>query len=266
MNTFLEAVIVILTFIAVALVGQYAVQKTMEVDVLAEHHSAGEAMMGVAGTLFSVLLGFMIAAAMQTYNDARMYGTNEASNVASIFRISKGLSDTDRPRIRQLCRDYVDDVISVEWPQMANHEKVNHGWMIYSNMWDAVVAMVPENDRQANLEQSLVDTIKELGENRRSRILLAQKGMPMALWWVIGVGALATLSLSYVFASRFPKVQAVMTTLVATAMALNIWLLSAYSHPYSGELRLEPSMFLLLKDNVLNAPDTPSHYLHDTPQ
>jgi hypothetical protein len=79
--------------------------------------------------------------------------------------------------------------------------------------------MVPENDRQGNLEQSLVDTMKSLGENRRSRILLAQKGMPAALWWVIGAGAMTTLSLSYLFASRFPKVQAVMTTIVATALA-----------------------------------------------
>lgn len=263
MNTVLDAVIVIFGFTAIALTGQYAVQKTMQVDVLAEHHSAGEAMMGVVGTLFSVLLGFMIAAAMQTYNDARMYGTDEASNIATVFRISKGLSDIDRPRIRKLCRDYVDNVIHTEWPQMERHEKINHGWAIYSDMWEATVALVPENDRQAGLEQCLVDTMKQLGENRRARILLAQREMPVALWGVIGVGALATLSLSYVFASRFPKIQAVMTTLVATAIALNIWLLSAYSHPYSGELRLQPSMFLLLKENVLNVPDTPSHYLHD---
>jgi hypothetical protein len=71
--------------------------------------------------------------------------------------------------------------------------------------------------------------------------------------------------LSYIFASEFPKIQGMMTTLVATAMALNIWMLSAYSHPYSGELKIQPTMFLLLKDAILPIPDTPSRYLHDEP-
>jgi hypothetical protein len=263
MNTFLDASLLVGSFVAIALLGQGLVNKYVAFDVLIEHHSAGEAMMGVVGTLFSVLLGFMVASAMEQYNDARMYGTNEASNVASIFRIARGLSDIDRPRIRQLCREYTDDVIMNEWPKMEQRVKINHGWETYQKLWEACVAMVPENDRQAGLEQELVDSMKELGENRRARILLAQKGMPVALWGVIGVGALTTLALSFVFASKFPRVQGFMTTLVATAIALNIWLLSAYSHPYSGELALQPSMFVLLKESILVVPDTPSRYLHD---
>jgi hypothetical protein len=210
-----------------------------------------------------VLLGFMIAAAMQQYNDARMYGTSEASDVASIFRIARGMSDTDRPRLRQLCRDYVDEVIQSEWPRMQRGEKINHGWVVYQKLWEATVAVVPENERMGNLQQELVASMKSLGENRRARILLAQKGMPLALWWVIAVGAVTTLGLSYVFASRFPRIQSAMTMLVATAIALNIWLLSAYSHPYSGELIIQPSMFELLKESVLVVPDTPSRFLHD---
>jgi hypothetical protein len=263
MNTLLDAVVIVAVFISIALLGQFIVGKYTSVEVLSEHHSAGEAMMGVVGTLFSVLLGFMIAAAMQMYGDARMFGNDEASNVANVFRIARGLSDVDRPRIRQLCRRYVDDVINNEWPKMQRHEKINHGWDAYQQLWEAVVAVAPENDRQANLEQSLVDSMKSLGENRRSRILLSQKGLPDALWWVIAAGALATLSLSYVFASKFPKIQAIMTTLVATAIALNVWLLSAYANPYSGELRITPSMFELLRESVFPVPDTPSRFLHD---
>lgn len=263
MNTISGAIILIVSFVSVALLGQVAVNKFTQIEVLAEHHSAGEAMMGVVGTLFSVLLGFMIAGAMQQYDDARMYGTDEASNVADVFRIARGMSDIDRPRIRELCRKYVDDVVTVEWPQMERREPINHGWEIYQELWESVVATVPENDRQSNLQQCLVDSMRSLGENRRARVLLAQKEMPAAMWLVIGAGALTTLSLSYVFASRFPKIQAMMTTIVATAIALNIWLLAAYGSPYSGEFKLQPAMFQLLQSSVLKVPDTASRFLHD---
>lgn len=263
MNSLAHALLLIVVFVCMALLGQVLVNRFVKREVLEVHHSAGEAMMGVVGTLFSVLLGFMVASAMDKYNDARMHDELEASNVASVFRVARGLSDIDRPRIRQLCREYVDDVINSEWPKMEQGVKINHGWETYQKLWEAVVASVPENDRQSNLQQGLIASMQSLGENRRARILLAQTGLQASLWLIVGFGAVITVLLSYVFASQFPKVQGFMTTLVATALALNIWLLSAYSHPYTGELRIRPNMFELLKENVLNVPDGPSRYLHD---
>jgi len=265
MNTLPHAILLIAGFVGLALVGQWLVNRWIKTEVLSQHHSAGEAMMGVVGTLFSVLLGFMVASAMDKYHDARMYGEQEASNVASIFRVARGLSDIDRPRLRQLCREYVDHVINDEWPEMERHIRINHGWESYQKLWEATVAVVPENDRQGHLYEGLITSMQELGANRRARINLAQNTMPQALWLVVGLGALITIALSYVFASRFPHVQGFMTTLVATALALNIWLLCAYSDPYSGVLRVKPSMFMLLKESVLVVPDGPSHYLHDNP-
>jgi hypothetical protein len=74
--------------------------------------------------------------------------------------------------------------------------------------------------------------------------------MQPALWVIVGLGAAITMFLSYIFASEFPQIQGIMTTLVATAMALNIWMLSAYSHPYSGELKTTNHV-LTLKDSFL---------------
>lgn len=265
MYTLGHALLLIAIFVSLALAGQWVVNHFIKQEDLEKHHSAGEAMMGVVGTLFAVLLGFMVASAMDKYNDARMHDEQEASNVASIFRVARGLSDIDRPRIRQFCREYVDDVIESEWPKMERREKINHGWQTYQKLWEAVVATVPENDRQSNLQQGLISSMQNLGEHRRARILLAQTSMQPALWIIVGLGASITIFLSYIFASEFPRIQGTMTTLVATAMALNIWMLSAYSHPYSGELKIQPTMFLLLKESILTVPDGPSRYLHDSP-
>lgn len=263
MNTITHAIILVVCFAGIALFVQYLVNKFAKVEVLEQHHSAAEAMMGVVGTLFSVLLGFLVAGAMEKHHEAQLHSIDEASNVASVFRVARGLSDIDRPRIRQFCREYVDDVIQSEWPKMEHEEKINHGWETYQKLWEAVVAVVPENDRQSNLQQGLIASMQSLGENRRARILLAQQQLPRSLWAVVAFGAIITMALSYVFASQFPKVQGFMTTLVATALALNIWLLSAYSQPFRGELRVKPAMFQLLKESVLIMPDGPSRYLHD---
>lgn len=263
MNTIGHAILLSTAFIALALLGQVVVNRFVRVDIMEKHHSAGEAMMGVVGTLFSILLGFMVASAMSRYQDAQTCGQMEASNVASIFRIARGLSDIDRPRIRQLCREYVDDVITNEWPKMERREKINHGWETYQKLWEAVCSVEPDNDRQSNLHQGLISSMSSLGEQRRLRILLAQSSTPSALWLVIGCGAIITVAFTYVFASQHPKVQGCMTTLVAAALSLNVWLLEAYQTPYSGELQIKPTMFELLKESILVVPDTKPRYLHD---
>jgi hypothetical protein len=257
--------LVIIAFVALVLAGQLLVNRTVKKEILEEHRSSAEAMMGVVGTLFSVLIGFMVAAAMSRYQEAQMCAQAEASSVASLFRIARGLSDTDRPRLRKLCRQYVDDVLDREWPMMEQRKKINHGWETYQELWESVVAVVPENDRQNNLQQAAISSMQSLGDQRRERILLSEMSVPTPLWWVLGFGAIITVIFTYVFTSQFPRVHAFLTTLVSSALALNIWLLAEYSNPFSGELEIKPSMFVLVKESVLTVPDSPSRYLHDKP-
>lgn len=266
MNTLGHAVILVSIFVAITLVGQWLVKGRVEVEVLEKHHSAAEGMLGVVGTLFSVLLGFMVAAAMARYGDAQMHVEQEANCVASVFRLARGLSNDDRPRLRQLCRDYADEVVSLEWDQMERREKINHGWEGYQKLWEGVVAVVPENDRQSNIQQALNEAMMGVGEHRRARLILAQQDLPNALWIVIVFGSVITIGFTYVFMSAFPHIHGFMTTMVAATLALNIWLLSAYSSPFSGELRIKPLMFSLLKQQVFVVPDTPTRYLHDPPE
>lgn len=141
--------------------------------------------------------------------------------------------------------------------------KINHGWAGYQELWEGVVAIVPENDRQNNIQQAVNEAMMGVGEHRRARLLLAQQDLPNALWIVIVFGSVITITFTYVFMSQFQHVHGFMTTMVAATLALNIWLLSAYSSPFSGELRIKPLMFLLLNESIFVMPDTRSRYFHD---
>jgi len=266
MNTITHAIFLVAGLTVIALAGLALVRKLLKREMAEVNLSAAEAMLGVVGTLFSVLLGFLVAGAMDRYTDAQMHAEQEANGVASIFRLARGLSDEDRPRLRQLCREYVNEVLDKEWKMMEDRVAINHGWESYQKLWEGVVAIVPENDRQSNLQQGIVPAMQAVGEHRRARIISSQYEMSGALWLVIGLGVIITVAFTYVFASQFPGVQDFMTGLVAVSLALNIWLLSAYSSPFSGELQISPKMFLLLKRDVFPVPDTPSQYLHDKQQ
>lgn len=265
MNTIGHAVLLVIVLTAAALAGLHFVRRLMKEENLTTNESAAEAMLGVVGTMFSVLLGFLIAGSMERYLTAQMHAEQEANGIASIFRLSRGLSDLDRPLLRTKCRNYVNHVVDVEWKLMEKQEMINHGWEPYQQLWESVVAISPQNDRQSNLQQGINEAMMTVGEHRRARIVISQMTLSSALWIVVGLGAIITIAFTYVFASRFQGIQDYMTGLVAAVLALNIWLLSAYTTPFSGELRIAPKMFLLLREKVMPVPDTPSRYLHDAP-
>jgi len=263
MATLSHAVILIVGITFLALAGLAIVRRLVNKEILETNHTAAEAMLGVVGTLFSVLLGFLVAGAIDTYHTAQMHVEQEANGVATIFRLARGLADEDRKRIRYLCREYVNEVLDIEWKMMEQRSIVNHGWESAQKLWEGVVAIAPENDRQSNLHQGIVAAISTVNDHRRARLIMSQSGLPPALWTVIGLGTLITIAFTYMFASQFKGVQELMTSLVAASLALNIWLLAEYSSPFSGELEIAPSMFKLLRRSVFVQPDTPTRYLHD---
>lgn len=263
MNTISHAIILIAVLVGLAISGQIIFARFIKSDSLSEHHGPAEAMLGVVGTLYSVLLGFLVAGAMEKYAEAKMHTEMEANGVANIFRLARGLETGDRIRLRQLCRDYAEEVEKVEWPIMEARGTINHNWQAYQSLWEAVVSVSPTNERQNNLHASVVEAMEEVGMNRRTRILIAKTTPSMTLWIVLFIGALITIGFTFVFSSKWAAIQALMTSLVAATLGLNMWLLAVYSSPFSGDLKINPDMFNLLKENVFCVPDTPPRYLHD---
>ena len=74
--------------------------------------------------------------------------------------------------------------------------------------------------------------MQSLGEHRRARVLLARARMQTGLWIVVAIGTIITISLSYVLASRFPRVQDFMTALVAEEHLLVSKALPIFRTPY----------------------------------
>jgi hypothetical protein len=64
-------------------------------DTLTSHHEVANPMMSVVGTLYSVLLGFMVVCAFNRYDGCRAGLQAEANAVSDVFHLSMGLPAQD---------------------------------------------------------------------------------------------------------------------------------------------------------------------------
>lgn len=257
------AAILITIIILLTTVGRTVTHRFVDKRHLEGHEELISAMLGVVGTLFSVLIGLLVANAIDNYYDIRGVVSNEANAVADVFRLARGLQADDRLRIRNLCRKYVDEVIESEWELMRKREMSDKAWEVYTELWEASVAINPVNDRQNNLQQVLLNSMQQLGENRRIRSIACAQSVSILLWLAIAFGAIITVVFTNLFTSRLGRLHTLMTALIGVSLGLNIWLLADYSAPFSGDLRLHPDLFIELRDVLFKTPDTPSRFIHD---
>ncbi|HEY9711896.1 MAG TPA: hypothetical protein V6C72_00410, partial [Chroococcales cyanobacterium] len=175
--------------ILVTFVGQLVVDKAFNKEALATHQSLVEAMLGVVGTLFSVLLGLLVAGAIDNYQNIKMQVAYEANACGDIFRVARGLDTDERIVIRNLCREYARVVIEDEWPQMQQRQMSPKAWNVYQKLWEACVAIDIQNNRESNLHQAILAAMQTMGENRRARAVNCTVGLSSVLWLSIIAGA-----------------------------------------------------------------------------
>jgi hypothetical protein len=96
-------VLIITGLVVLTVCGQVVVQRWVKHD-FEPHQGVVEAMLGVVGTLFSVLLGLLVANSIDSYHDVKMQVSAEANSLGDVFRLARGFEKEDRVRVRVLCR------------------------------------------------------------------------------------------------------------------------------------------------------------------
>lgn len=241
-------VIVVLTILA-AVGSMLLVRKRLGLGYLREHHEVSDPFLACVGTLFAILLGFMVANAMTRFDEARLNAEQEAGAVADVFRLSIGLTPAVGSDIRTDCARYVDSVIDIEWKSMASRQMSDDCWNRYGEIWHDCLRYEPTGQRDANIHASMLGAVMKLGECRRIRATQMSYQLPGVLWAVVIAGALATGILSLFFGIRHTGIQIATTSLVTLVLCLNVFLLASYDDPFHGEVTVKPAAFEVDRNN-----------------
>lgn len=245
MNSYLVGICVVLFSTVVAVSGMIAVRHRVGVATLVTYHEVAGYLLSVVGTLYAVLLGFIIVEAMQHTQDLRLLVEQEASGVANIFLVSSGLPSERKTAIRNLCKSYVEAVVNEEWRLMETGGYSAKAFGGAWGLWEEITHLDPKTVREEALQQQLLSEICNMTEKRRTRLVNALHGLSPVMWYVLVVGGVFTVIFTYFFGLTHLRAQVIMTSLVALTLSLNLFVLYMLSTPFSGELAVRPDAFRL---------------------
>jgi hypothetical protein len=197
--------------------------------------SAGS--LSVIGTMFAVMLAFVILFSLQSYQRAREGANIEAVAVTELSNVAAVLPSPTSEHLRGELVCYGRAVIEDEWPAMRDGQSsaLVESWV--NKLHDEFAAAAPSESRHEAAFAQWFDEIAQRRDGRRERLAEAAPILPMPLWFALAIGATLTLAYMVVQADKRESkvIQAIPIGFVSALITAGMLVVVFLDNPYLGD-------------------------------
>jgi len=247
MNGYVGIALLVTISSVCAVLGVFIAKRSLNRSHLLRHQSFVDSMLNVVGMLISILLGLLVAGALDRFERIDNGVATEADCVAQVFRISSGLPQEVRVPIRRFCRRYNEAVLSQEWTLMTTGKMSEQAWDEFSKLEQLIVTFKPRDNGESNTQNALISATMGIGEGRRNRkqILMSSIGFVPVL---VGIFCAITMIFTFLYVTRGIVLHSLLTAFVATCLSLNVGMLYILSEPFKRTSLLQPYGFSINRE------------------
>ena len=211
----------------------------------------------ILGTIYAVMIGFMLYAVWNNFQTAETNANNEANNLVNLYRAADGLQEPQRDLIQQTARAYATQVIAQEWPTM-RHDQSGKGVERYAGqryvmkLWSTITQTPTANlEQQATLRQVMIE-LSSMTEHRRIRLLESRTKMPDILWGVLVMGGIVTIASSCLIGSENVPLHFVLIIALSLLISLALVAIGDIDRPFQGSVHVAPTAFQQAEDTMMS--------------
>lgn len=238
-------------------VGLHAIfRRFVSADLLIPHNDVAGFLVGIAGVLYAVVLGFLVVTVWVSFDSAQANADLEASDVAEVFTFAEVLPNPARMQLRHAMADYAFEVRDSEFPTLVYNRQDLRARSVYSSALPVIASITTGSYGRTNsptellaVQQSALAALHELSVHRRQRLINAESGLPEALYVTLILGAVIVLAFTFLFGVENKALQFSMTFLSASMIGLLFGTIISLDRPYSGPIRVSSHAWTLVIEN-----------------
>jgi hypothetical protein len=228
---------VIILVITAVLLSQAILRRFISHETLKKAHEVGGYYLSLVGTIYGILLGLVVFDAMSKFQAAEKTVNNEAKCLLSVYSLSDQFPTAQAP-IKTLVRDYVKNVITVEWPLLQRGETSEKAHALLLSLLHTIRVIEPKTQNQQSLYSTMLSEMNECWESRLDRNKVSNFGVPAAEWVALLVGAVIVIAFTFFFTTESHGVHLAMRGMVTLLIAMSLYLVLLFGAPFSGDLRV----------------------------
>jgi hypothetical protein len=247
LNLWLTAFLIVLTT-AAAIAAICVIRSRAPTGGFLHDSERAGAIFSFVGTVFSVLLAFVIFLALETYTGAKTEAAQEADALLEQFQIAGLFSAGDGDVLRSELACYGRSVIEDEWGLMRKGKRSSMVDAWVSSIERAVDAVQIEDSKQETAFAKFFDETINREDGRRGRLAEADGVVPAPMWLILFLGSGCLVGLVLLFADRAENglVQSAQAGAVTAIVVTSLLLVNFLDHPFrNGVASIKPTSMTL---------------------
>ena len=235
--------------VALALLGLAAVRRLVPAQVLREANDVTGNYLQTLGTIYAVLLAFVVFVVWQQFNDTREHVEREANELLDLVRVARGLPGEVSAPLIERARAYVETVLGPEWDAMARGDDtgLDQGAQLLDRIWDALVSYEPLSQCHTALHDAALARFNDVSDARSNRLTSSRMRIPLALHLLLWWGAVIVIGSMYLFAVDRFVLHACMTAALAGAISHVLYVINDLDDCFGGDFQIPRTSFERLR-------------------
>jgi Protein of unknown function (DUF4239) len=239
---FITGLLMVASTVGVAILGLLLVRRLVPLDLLQMHHEVGGYIIGVMGTIYAVILAFVVFVVWNQYQMANAAVVAEANSLGDLSRMTRRLPEPLQTQLRGALVNYLEAVIHSEWPAMGRQSESQEAWSAMQKLWEIYrSADIPRDERTQMFYSGSLQQLNNLSDGRRTRLFASHGKVPTLMWVLLWLEGTITLGFTYFFGVRSIRSQCLMTIAFALVVSLNLFLILELDQPFSGLAQISPT-------------------------
>ncbi len=254
MLTGFQNVLVVLSTTGLAVLLMFAVNRLWAAEKRRPHNDLIGWQLGILGTTYAVMLGFMLYTVWTNYGAADLNADYEANALVNVYRLAEGLPAAQHAQLQQLARAYVTAVIERDWPEMAENQTPHESQFLTAGMWKTLMSVKAASPTESTAEDHALSELGSMTEHRRTRLLESESRLPGVLWGVLILGGVVTVASATMFGSTNVSLHVVQVFAFSLLISLVLVAIADIDRPFQGSVHVSSHAFERARESMTVEP------------
>jgi len=240
-SSFIWLVLSLLAGVLTSLSGLFLVRGLATASWLRANNEVAGNYLQTLGTIYAVLLAFVVFVVWQQHNDTRCAVEKEANELADLLRTIQVLPGTEP--VQDRLQAYSHIVVAEEWKEMARGCWSQKAAQALEEAWQSLQQIEPRSGRDAALYTEALARFNDLSDARSQRLHCSLLRLPPSLWVLLLTNGGLVIGSMWIFGLESYSAHALMTASLAGSIAFILFLVADLDNPFWGTWRIGPDAF-----------------------
>ena len=243
MNTILLGLLVIVAPAVVSGLCVLASRRFLHKDIREGHNDVLVPLFLTAGTIYAVMLGFLVVVVWEAYGAAKENLTAEGATLTTMYRMTYAMAPEERKAMREHIRAYTEAVVHKEWAiQAQNGGASTEARDQIADLYKGFLNL-PQDQAVLPVNHEFLAQFSLMASARDTRRLQSREEFPWLLWFGLVGGAAITIAMSCMLYMDKAWPHMAMSGVLCLMIGMLLFITIVLSKPFKGPLALQPEAF-----------------------